>query len=145
MPRSPRLNAPSLVALFFCFDFNVFWLCWLCSILPPLGSRPVKFTPCLPWLFCCAKLVYPIFFLFVAISIGDGLFIRQAIFEYYPIELSASEDFNEIIAFSQVRNYISGVIFEDTEEWVKTQHPPGSSGIIKFAIFHLLLFSVSHL
>ena len=104
----------SFVLISTCFGYVGYAQSSRLSGVKRLNSRPVYHG-----FFVALSACIPSFFLFVAISIGDGLFIRQAIFEYYPVELSASEDFNEIIAFSQVKNYVSGVIFEDTEEWVK--------------------------
>ncbi len=104
----------SFVLISTCFGYVGYAQSSRLSGVKRLNSRPVYHG-----FFVALSAFIPSFFLFVAISIGDGLFIRQAIFEYYPVELSASEDFNEIIAFSQVKNYVSGVIFEDTEEWVK--------------------------
>ena len=65
----------------------------------------------------CAFL--PAFMLVIVVAIADGVFIRNAIAEYYPLELTASDEFNEILAFSQVRNFVNGVIFTETEQWVK--------------------------
>ena len=104
----------SFVLISVCFGYIGYAQSTRLSGVERLNSRPVYHG-----FFVALSAFIPSFFLFVAISIGDGLFIRQAIFEYYPVELSASEDFNEIIAFSQVKNYVSGVIFQDTEEWVK--------------------------
>ena len=104
----------SFVLISTCFGYVGYAQSSRLSGVERLNSRPVYHG-----FFVALSAFIPSFFLFVAISIGDGLFIRQAIFEYYPVELSTSEDFNEIIAFSQVKNYVNGVIFQDTEEWVK--------------------------
>ena len=61
----------------------------------------------------------PAFILFIVVAIADGLFIRNAIAEYYSVELTASNDFNEILAFSRVRNFVNRVIFTETDQWVK--------------------------
>ena len=78
-----------------------------------LKSRPVYHAS-----FVTLFSLLPSLSLFILIVIGDGIFIRQVIYQFYPAELTKSEEFNEILAFSQVRNQVSGIIFGNPDEWV---------------------------
>ena len=79
-----------------------------------LNSRPIYHAS-----FVALSALLPAFMLFIIVAIADGLFIRNAIAEYYPLELTTSDEFKEILAFSQVKNFVNGVIFTETEQWVK--------------------------
>ena len=52
------------------------------------------------------------------VIIGDGIYIRQAIFDFYPAEITNSDQFNEILAFTKVKNQVRGIIFGEPEKWI---------------------------
>ena len=79
-----------------------------------LNSRPIYHGS-----FVGLTALLPSVLVFMIISIGDDLLLRQAIYKYYPNDLTSSTEFNEILAFAQVRNQVQGIIFGETEQWVK--------------------------
>ena len=76
-----------------CFGFVGYNQSSRLSYQSRLNSRPIYHAS-----FVSLVAFIPSLLLFLVVTIGDGIYIRQAIFDFYPAEITNSDQFNEILA-----------------------------------------------
>ena len=96
-----------------CFGFVGYNQSSRLSYQSRLNSRPIYHAS-----FVSLVAFIPSLLLFLIVIIGDGIYIRQAIFDFYPAEITNSDQFNEILAFTKVKNQVRGIIFGEPEKWI---------------------------
>ena len=83
------------------------------------GSKPgLHSLPHYYGLYAAILSTLPALFLMVLMVNLDDVLFRSLIFDFYPADMVADPEFNEVIALAQIANYREGITFGEPPQWV---------------------------